>query len=275
MLHPPHGQHGANRRPADAAQAHHHGDTSPIRGHRDRAATTAPSTAATASANGVRVTAGGTGSTPISTCSTVNHTRSACARAANARNQPRTVSTGLPNLAAIGRAPSPAAFADRAAPITSARSARRNNANTGSSTCDTRHGEHRVRRGRTTTDPATPRNDRTRAHPHGLNEPPQPGHAKAPDTNPVSTSTGFAPTVSTAPPSATRPSRDVWPKRSPGGPSRALHRQGAAPNEHPTRPDTRQDPSHTQCRIHAAPVSTLKDAGHTAVIPLTNGGGIQ
>jgi hypothetical protein len=70
--------------------------------------------------------------------------------------------------------------------------------------------------------------------------------------------------VSTAPPSATRPSRDVWPKRSPGGPSRALHRQGAAPNEHPSRPGTRQDPSRTQCRIHAAQVSTLRDAGQSA-----------
>jgi hypothetical protein len=261
VLQPGDGQHGANNRPADAAQAHHHGDTSPIRGHRDRAPATAPSTAATASANGVDAAAGGTGSTPTSTCNTVNHTRSCPARAANLRNQPRTVSTGRPNDAAILRDPTPAAFADSAAPITSTRSALRSSANTGRSTCETRHDEHRARRGRTTNDPATPRNDRTRAHPHGLNESPQPGHNKPPDTSPVSTSTGFTPTVSTAPPSATRPSRNVWPKKSPGGPSHAPRRQGAAPNERHTPAGTRQDPPRTQCRIHAAPMSTLRDAG--------------
>lgn len=221
MLHPSHGQHGASKRPPDTADAHHHGDTTPTDGHRDPAATIDPSTAATASANTVPAAAGGTGSTPVSTSSTVNHPRSTSARPANLRNQPRTVSTGRPSEAAIERAPAPPAFADNAAPITSTRSARRSSANTGSSTCDTRHDEHRARRGRTTTNPATPRNDRSRAHPHGLNKPPQHGHPKPPDTNPASTTTESTPTVSTAPPRATRPSRDVWPKRSPGGPSHA------------------------------------------------------
>jgi hypothetical protein len=264
VLQPADGQHGASNRPADAADAHHHGDTSPTRGHRDRAATTAPSTAATASANAVPVAAGGTGSTPTATCNTVNHTRSACARAANVRNHPRTVSTGRLNDAAVLRAPTPAAFALSAAPITSARSALRSNANRKKHS-DLRHDEHRVRRGRTTTSPTDARNERTRAQPHGLNEPSQPGHANPPDTSRASTSTGFAPTVSTAPPCATRPSREVRPKRSPGGRSHAPHRQSAAPNERHTETGTRQDPSRTQCRIHAAPVSTLKDAGQSPV----------
>src|SRR5205823_12634006 len=111
-----------------------------------------------------------------------------------------------------------------------------------------------------------PRSCRLRAHPHGPNEPSQPGHTSPPDTNSTSTSTGFAPTVSTAPPCATQPSRDVWPKRSPGGPSHALHRHGATPNEQLDPTGTLQDPSRTQCRIRAAPVSTLKDAGHRAEI---------
>ncbi len=263
MLPSRHGHDGANNRPADAADAHHHGDTSPMRGHRDRADTAAPSTAATASPNTVPAAAGGTGSTPMSTSNTVNQARSASARPANLRNQSRTVSTGRPNRAAIVRAPAPAAFADKAAPITSTRSARRNNTNTGSSTCDTAQPEHRARRGRSTTDPTAPRSTRLRAHPHGPNEPAQPGHANPPDTNRVSTSAEFAPTVSTAPPCATRPSRGNSAKRSPGGPSHARHRHGAAPNETPRPRRHTQDPSRTECRINAAPVSTLRDAGQS------------
>src|SRR5207244_933569 len=79
------GQNGASNRPDDTADAQRHGDTTPTSGQREAAATTAPSTAATASANAVLVTAGGIGSTPVSTNSTVNHDRTTSARSANRR----------------------------------------------------------------------------------------------------------------------------------------------------------------------------------------------
>lgn len=129
------GQDGDNNRPPDAAQAANHGDTAPTNGHRAATATAAPTIAATASATARPVAAGATGSGPVSTNNTVNTTRTASARAANRRNQPRTVSTGRPRTAAIARHPTPAAFAASAAPITSTRSARRANATTGNSTC--------------------------------------------------------------------------------------------------------------------------------------------
>jgi site-specific recombinase XerD len=46
----------------------------------------------------------------------------------------------------------------------------------------------------------------------------------------------------------------------------------------PSQSDTRQDPSREACRIHAAPVSTLRDAGqphtlrHTAAMALLHAG---
>lgn len=129
-----HGHDSANNRPPVAADAANQGDTAPSCGHRSATAAAAPTTAATASANRDPAGAGTPGSGPVSTNNTVNATRTASARPANRRSQPRTVSAGLPSRAAITRYPPPAARAASAAPITSARSARRNSATTGSST---------------------------------------------------------------------------------------------------------------------------------------------
>lgn len=198
------GQDGANNPPVVTALAANHGDTAPSIGHRAATATAAPTIAATASATGEPIAAGVTGSGHVSTSSTVNAARTTCARAANRRNQPRTVSTGRPSLSAIARHPTPAAFAANAAPITSTRSARRNSATTGSNTCVTSHRRQHARRGRTTaTVPAGPRNIRGRAHPHGASRPAHPGHDTPPDASRRSTEPPSTSTVSTAPPCAT------------------------------------------------------------------------
>jgi len=155
------GQDTVSNRPFVTADAASHGDTAPSCGHRAATATAAPTIAATASANSDPAAAGNTGSGQVSTSSAVNATRTACARAANRRNQPRTVSGGRPSTTAIARHPAPAAFAASAAPITSARSARRANATTGSNTCVPRHRRHHARRGRTRTNSiAGPRSTR-------------------------------------------------------------------------------------------------------------------
>jgi hypothetical protein len=213
------GQPGASNRPPDTAAASNHGGTAPTSGQRDPTAADAPATAATASANTDPIAAGGTGSTPTRTSSAVNTNRTASARPAKQRSHPRTVSTGRPTTAAIARTPAPAAFAASAAPITVTASARRSSANTGSRTCDPPHDRHRVRRGRTT---GPPRTTRTRAQPHGRNSPPHPGHLSPPFTSRSSTRAASTPTVSTAPPCATRPSRTRSAKETPGGPSHAL-----------------------------------------------------
>lgn len=59
-------------------------------------------------------------STPAVTAIATNQCRTASARAATTRNQPRTVAAGTPSSAAIGRCPPPAALARNAAQITSA-----------------------------------------------------------------------------------------------------------------------------------------------------------
>jgi len=75
----------------------------------------------------------------------------------HARSQPRTVVAGRPNRAAIGRCPTPDAFAANAAPITSTPSQRRSRHDTTSNTCVTRHTRHLARRGRSTPTPRTTR----------------------------------------------------------------------------------------------------------------------
>lgn len=125
---------GASNLPWVTAQAICHGGTVPSIGHRDTTAARAPRIAATASANGEPDSAGTCGSGPMPTSSTVNSTRNRSASAVNRRSQPRTVSACRPNLAAITAIPVPVAFAARAAPITSAKSARRDRAATGIST---------------------------------------------------------------------------------------------------------------------------------------------
>ena len=90
------GQPGASRRPPDTAAASSHSGTSPTSGHLEATAALAPATAATASANAETAAAGGTGSTPTPTSSAVNATRTASARPAKRRTQPRTVSDRPP-----------------------------------------------------------------------------------------------------------------------------------------------------------------------------------
>ena len=74
----------------------------------------------------------------------MNNERTGSPLRANTRSQPRTVDTGRPSRAAIGRCPAPAALARNATPITSTPSARRSRHDTASSTCVTRHEPHRA-----------------------------------------------------------------------------------------------------------------------------------
>jgi len=125
---------GASNLPRITALAASHGGTVPSTGHREAIAARQPRIAATASANGDPVSAGTCGSGPISTSNTVNITRNRSAWAVNRRSHPRTVSACLPSLTAITAIPVPVAFATSAAPITSAKSARRDKAATGNNT---------------------------------------------------------------------------------------------------------------------------------------------
>jgi hypothetical protein len=150
------GHPGANNRPAEIATATSHNDTVDITNRPD-AATAATRIAVTASANPLPAGPGITGSGSNARSHTVNTARTASARPANRRNQPRTVPTGRPNALAIGRCPTPAPFACSAAPITTAVSARRNSNTTGNNTCVLPHPKHRDRRGRIRTGPSGPR----------------------------------------------------------------------------------------------------------------------
>src|SRR5712691_1968210 len=91
-----HGQDGASNLPPVTAEAATHGDPTPSTGHRAATAPAAPTSAATASATPDPAAAGTTGSGPTPTSSAVNATRTASARPANRRSQPRTVPSGRP-----------------------------------------------------------------------------------------------------------------------------------------------------------------------------------
>jgi hypothetical protein len=184
---------GARSRPFVTAQASCHGDTTPTTPRRRRAAAAQPPITSTASANTLEWLANAPASGSSCTSNPVNATRTRSALPANARNQPRTVDTGRPNRAAIGRCPQPPAFIRTAAPITSTPSARRSRHETTSSTCVTRQLRQRARRG---ANPPTPRTVRTRARPHGARSPPH-GHASSPARSRRSTSTASLPTMTT------------------------------------------------------------------------------
>jgi len=127
------GHPGASNRPPDTDTTTSHGATAPS----PNRAPTAPAAAVMAviaSAQTDPAGSGITGSGSNAASQPVNTARTASARPANRRNQPRTVSTGRPNAAAIRRYPLPPALATSAAPITTAASARRNNATTGNNT---------------------------------------------------------------------------------------------------------------------------------------------
>lgn len=216
-----HGHLGDSNRPRLVAAASCHGDTSPMSGQREAAALQAPTTADTASAKTLTDTAGGIGSGPVSTSSTVKYTRTCSARCPNRRSQPRTVSTGRPRAAAIVLAPAPAAFATSADPITSAKSTRLTSTNTGRSTCEPPQPAQRARRGRTLTTPFASRSTRCLAQPHGASTPPQSGHSTSPALSRASTLTASASTVSTGA-SVRFTALPDSAKRSSGGPSHAL-----------------------------------------------------
>ena len=100
------GHPGDNNRPPLAADATSHPVTAPTRpdpANRCRVAANNAPTAATASATTDPAGPGTTTSTPVATANPIKHTRTASARPANRRNQPRTVPGGTPNRAATGR----------------------------------------------------------------------------------------------------------------------------------------------------------------------------
>jgi hypothetical protein len=158
----PVGQPGASNSPAEAAPTTCHTVTSTT-ANRAATATAAARIAATTSAHTDPAGAGTTGSTATAHNRRTNQPRTASARPPNRASHPRTVPNGRCNIAAIGRAPIPAAFAVIAAPTTPTESARRSSTPTGSSTCVARHPRHAARRGRTDTPPDSPRITRDRA----------------------------------------------------------------------------------------------------------------
>jgi hypothetical protein len=89
-----------------------------------------------------------------------------------ARSQRRTVDGGRPSSAAIRRRPRPWAFASRAAPMTSAASARRGSSEPGCNTWVARQVVQRARRGRTVrVEPSSWRTGRLAAYAHGRSTP--------------------------------------------------------------------------------------------------------
>ena len=78
----------------------------------------------------------------------MNADRSASARTASRRSQPRTVAAARPSRPAIARQPRPAAASLSASPITPAPSARRTSTQAGSNTWVRSQLLHAARRGR-------------------------------------------------------------------------------------------------------------------------------
>ena len=191
------GHPGERSRPALAATATCAAVTAPRTAalpKRAVIAVRAASTAARTSPHTESDALGTVTSTPAVTATVRNQLRTASARAAAARNQPRTVDPGMPNRCAIGRCPLPRAFATNAVQINSARYALRSNNVTGSSTCVTAHPRQRARRGRTGV--TTPTTGRDRAKPHPANTPSEhDGQDISPLDSRDSTRTGSTSTV--------------------------------------------------------------------------------
>lgn len=122
------GQPGDSNRPPLAAEATCQptgtvSNTTPATtaANRCRTAATNIPTAANASPTGDPVGPGGVTSIPVATPARMKNTPTACARAPNRRNQPRTVEPGTPTSAATRRHPPPdATFTINADMITSA-----------------------------------------------------------------------------------------------------------------------------------------------------------
>ncbi len=190
------GQPGDSNRPCDTADTIGHGATVGI-ANRSATASAAAVTAATASAKADPAGSATTGSAATATSTRVNQTRNCSARPDTRRNQPRTVPNGRPAAAAIGRTPTPTAFAVNACPITATESARRSNNAAGSSTCVLAHPPQRARRGRTTSRRAPSKISLDRAQPQPVNAAAQPGQARPPAANRRSTTTGSSFTVTT------------------------------------------------------------------------------
>jgi hypothetical protein len=129
----------------------------------------------------------------------------------------------------------------------------------------TPHPEHTARRGRTRT-VAAPRPRRTRvvAHPHGDNRSPHFGQERSPRVMRRSTEAASTSTVSTAPPSATRPSRHSA-KSIPGGPPRVrTSARCRRPQSHATHP--RSSPTHRHPQCPPAPSSSASSVTLNTVV---------
>lgn len=120
------GQPGDSNRPPLAAEATCQptgtpSNTTPatVPANRCRTAATNIPTAASASPNDDPAGPGSLTSIPVATPARMKNTPTSCARAANRRNQPRTVAPGTPTSAATRRHPTPkATFAINASMIT-------------------------------------------------------------------------------------------------------------------------------------------------------------
>ncbi len=227
----PVGQPGASNSPDEAAPTTCHTVT-PVTANRAATATAAARIAATASAHTDPTGCGGTGSGATAHNSVVNQPRTASTRPPKRRSHSRTVPSGRASNPAIGRAPTPAAFAAIAAPTTPAASARRSNTPNGSSTCVDPHPPHLARRGRTRNRPASPRITRARAYPHPASTPAHPGHANSPANSRRSTTATSTPTVNTG---ASVHHRAALPNLAKGT------REGRCPSKPPHSDDEQQE----------------------------------
>lgn len=122
-----------------------------------------------------------------SCATTVACTRSRSAMLRARRNHPRTVPSGTSSLSAIGRCPSPRAWANSAAPMTSTVSRRLGRLQSASKTVVVPQVWQRARLGRCQRRcPPNPRSHRPRPCPHGASEDPQP-HSSRPAASTAST----------------------------------------------------------------------------------------
>ncbi len=226
-----------NNRPPDNTEATRH---TPVAAKRSTHALPASAIASSASA-----TPPPAGKTAPNSRSSATSQRVKCAliasrSATNRRNQPRTVSFGTPNRPAIDRCPSPATPASIAAPITATSSRRRNNTRSGNSTCVPPHPPQRARRGRKTRSPATQRNTRARACPHGLNLPRHDGHPRTPPANSASTPAPSTHTINIG--CHLRHPREPSRRHQADGRALAFTNAQTLPADRPSRPSTARTP---------------------------------
>lgn len=209
-------------------------------GHRQHAAAANPSIATSAADSSSALNHG-----PVPDTATVAATNPATnkpARARNRRRQSRTVVCGTPTRTATVRAPTPAAIAAIASPITSTPSKRPYVTNSGTRPCERPHGAHRTRltHNRVTSPTRTSR----RYQPHNIIAVEHDGHTgrgtttSRPAAAYASTSNRVRHTIATGPQALSGPSRGRV-QRLREGPHR-VQRPAIMPR--PTTPPRRTDP---------------------------------